>query len=122
MLVLFLIILILVLRLNTDLKQTELVHGISRRWRPEDPEYRQLEQVYTSSLQASLLSAIHDCCVIRKFLLNVKAKYAGLCHIQTVIMVDICCLFKHRWPKDRQKTVFTDYQRNEESKEASGGV
>lgn len=42
-----------------------------------DSEFKQLRQEQVVSQRESLLSAIHDIAVRRKFLLQVKAKYAG---------------------------------------------
>jgi len=56
----------------------EAQNGILQRWKPTDPEFQHLKQEYLAEKRKSLLAAIHDAAVRRTFLLQVKAKYAGV--------------------------------------------
>ena len=66
-------------RLNRTLEKLEFQHGVLQRWTPSDPEFHQLKCEYLKEKRKSLLVAIHGASVRRKFLLQVKAKYAGRC-------------------------------------------
>ena len=65
-------------RLNRTLENLEFQHGILQRWTPSDPEFHQLKCEYLKEKRKSLLVALHGASVRRKFLLQVKAKYAGM--------------------------------------------
>ena len=63
--------------MEVQLRDTESLNRISTRWTPDDAHYKEAEQVWIAQLQSSLVAAIHDTSVRRKFLLYVKAKYSG---------------------------------------------
>ena len=64
-------------RLSTELQTIESQHGVKSRWKISDPEYKQAEKAQASLVRSSLFEAIKACSVKRKFLLHIKAKYAG---------------------------------------------
>ena len=64
-------------RLDTRLKRIESLNSVPTRWMQNDTQYKEAEQLHLAQLKSSLLAAIHDTSVKRKFLLHVKAKYSG---------------------------------------------
>ena len=99
-------------RLSTELQTIESQHGVKSRWRISDPEYKQAEKAQASLVRSSLFEAIKDCSVKRKFLLHIKAKYAGegLMHGYVVNLALSCIIC--RWPKNSQETINANFQGN----------
>ena len=64
--------------LDRALKEIESDHSISVRWSPLDKDYMEFESKIAESKQEHLLMGMWKAARRRKFLLELKAKYAGM--------------------------------------------
>ena len=64
--------------ISKKLKEIEIKHSISSRWTPSDREYKESEHALLSDKKEELLRVIWKAAKRRSFLLQLKAKYAGM--------------------------------------------
>lgn len=80
------------------------------RWQPTDPVYEDAQKQYAEFKSAQLKQAMWASVVRRRFLLQMKAKYAGMHTNVTTILLSTCSYFTHyRWAKDRKEAVSSNY-------------
>lgn len=65
-------------KLDEQLKAMESRHSIPYRWSPLDSEFQQYKSLIQQNKKQQLLSGVWAAAHRRRFLLNLKAKYAGM--------------------------------------------
>ena len=86
-------------RLGSVLKEIEKQHRISVRWTPQDKQYLEVENQFAETKREQLLLGLWKAAKRRKFLLQLKAKYAGLSLHDLVLFAGrVYCVVPKRTP------------------------
>lgn len=71
-------IIVLLISMDCQLADMERKCGIQSRWKKSDREYVEAKHIFLMEKQAQLLSCLWAAVVKRQYLLQLKAKYAGI--------------------------------------------
>lgn len=66
------------LRYEKELKDIEALQGVSVRWQPTDHVYKEVKEQFCKIKLAQMKRGMWASVVRRRFLLQMKAKYAGM--------------------------------------------
>ena len=110
-------------RLNSTLKDLEAKHKIKCRWTPLDKDYLQIKETFSLEHQKELEQAMLRASMWWRFLLKLKAKYAGKrdLHAHSILCIMIK-VFNCRWTENCQKTFHPDIERNQIDQSTAIGI
>ena len=88
-------------RLDRNLKDLEKQHNLQYRWSPSDREFQKYKSLLEGNKRKQLLSGLWVVSRRRRFVLKLKAKYAGklLINVLDAALNEVLCK-SYRWSKD----------------------
>lgn len=96
--------------MESQLADFERTKGIKQRWKATDKEYLDAQHSSLLDKQQSLHSSLRSAIVRRQYLLQLKAKYAGILNTIQYSILFVCTILilipfcVYRWSKDCQTT------------------